>query len=545
MAAYFYISSLALVVGIGIGTIFRPELTTLGLLAIILTALALLTRRTTFTPYYTGLLVAGIFVVLGLLRTEYAWSGVGHSALAVVVGSPVAFEGVVVREPEVRERSQHLYVQSGDDTVLVIVDRYEATANYGDVVRVEGTLTKPEVFTTDLGRSFNYPGYLLARGVEYQLRYPTLTWLHSGEGNFVVLKLYELKARFVAALGSVVPEPQQSLAVGLLLGIKQSLGETLEATFRDSGIIHIVVLSGYNLMIVAGFVTLLLSYVAGLRVRVILGIGALLLFATMVGWSATVGRATIMAVLALLALMLGRQYLVLRALCLAGVLMLVHNPFLLVYDIGFQLSFLATLGLIAVAPRLETTLLIGAWWQPVRQFLVATIAAQVAVLPLLLYHMGEVSLVAVATNVLVLPVVPLAMLLSFLTGLAALVVPSVAALFSYPTTAVLWYIIEQARFWAGLPYATLPIPVFSFWYVVLAYVLLGLWWFRTAVASAMAEPEVSQNATSDVVSIDLSGWTITTEVVSPKVSAPPYANAAPTTGAASLEQKPEVPVFFR
>ncbi len=225
--------------------------------------------------------------------------------------------------------------------------------------------------------------------------------------------------------------------------------------------------------------------------------------------------------------------------------MLVHNPFLLVYDIGFQLSFLATLGLIVVAPRLETAVLSGQWWQPVRQFLVATLAAQVAVLPLLLYHMGEVSLVAVATNVLVLPVVPLAMLLSFLAGLAALLVPSVAILFSYPTTAVLWYIIEQARFWAGLPYATLPVPVFSFWYVALAYALLGFWWFRTMKASRDTDrPVVLPNTASDQDTIDLTGWTITTEVVSPTIPGLTNANAAPVRGAAS-SAKPAVPVFFR
>jgi len=546
LAWFFYIACLAFVGGVGIGIFFRPSFTSLALAALILSTLAFLARRTTVTYIHTGLIVVGIFLVLGLLRTEYAWQGVGHSALESMVSQAVVLEGVVLREPEVRERSQHWYVQSGDDTVLIITDRYETAASYGDVVRVEGTLAKPEAFTTDLGRTFNYPGYLLARGVEYQVRYPTITRIAAGEGNQLVSGLYTAKEQFVEALSGVVPEPALSLSVGLLLGIKQSLGEELEAVFRDSGIIHIVVLSGYNLTIIAGFMMVLLSFVAGIRVRVVAGIVAILLFATMVGWSATVARATIMAIVALLSLMLGRQYVVVRALCLAGVLMLVHNPFLLVYDVGFQLSFLATMGLIVVAPKLETAVLTGQWWHPVQQFLVTTLAAQIAVLPLLLYHMGEVSLVAIATNVLVLPVVPLAMLLSFLTGLLALLVPAGAVILSYPTTAVLWYIIEQARFWAGLPYATLPVPVFSFWYVALAYALLGFWWFRTAsVSRSMPKPVPTTSAISDSGEVDLRDWTITAEVLPPRSQQTKNANAAPDGDAAVVSSTKDVPIFFR
>ncbi len=527
--------------GIGLGTFIRLPLPYLALAAVLLTALAVHARRSTLSPFHTGLIVAGIFIVIGLVRTEYAWSGTGQSQLLSQVGTSVALEGVVVREPDIRERSQHLYLRTGtEDIVLVITDRYESVT-YGDRLSVVGTLATPEAFTTDLGRTFDYPGYLLARGVEYQVRYPDITILARSEGGVVRTALYILKQRFIAALGQVVPEPAAGLAAGLLLGVKQSLGELLELAFRQSGIIHIVVLSGYNLMIVAGFVMLVLSYIAGLRLRVVLGIGALLLFATMVGWSATVARATVMAVLALLALLLGRQYLVLRALVLAAVVMLAINPLLLVYDIGFQLSFLATLGLVLVAPQLETALLTGTWWQPVRQFLVATLAAQVAVTPLLLYHMGEVSLVALATNVLVLPAVPLAMLLSFLTGVAALLLPAAAPVFAYPTTAVLVYIIEQARFWAGVPYATLPVPAFSFLWVVLAYALLGYWWYRATRSRQAGEkvPPAQQVAEPH----DLTGWTIVRGDTLPDDSTTTNTNAAPGEGAASA--RGEVPIFFR
>jgi len=148
------------------------------------------------------------------------------------------------------------------------------------------------------------------------------------------------------SIEAVIPEPQVGLAEGLLLGVKQALGDELEVVFRKTGIIHIVVLSGYNVMLVVIFITYVLSYVLPYRARVPFGILAIVCFAVLVGLSATVVRASIMASLILFARATGRTYAVMRALCFAGVIMVLINPYLLVYDVGFQLSFLATLGLI-------------------------------------------------------------------------------------------------------------------------------------------------------------------------------------------------------
>lgn len=466
-------------------------------------------------------------VAIGVLRMEVAtWSEVEPN-LSRHVGSEVVLEGVVVREPDIRERTQQLYVETGQATrlILVTVDRYESVF-YGDRVRVTGILREPESFVTDLGRTFDYPGYLQAQGVSYTIRYPEqFTVVGQGVGNPIIAGLLTFKARFQQALRSVLPSPQVQLAEGILLGEKQGLGERWEDLFRRTGVIHIVVLSGFNVMLVVGFMVFTLSYLTGIRGRVAGGLVGITAFVLLVGLSPSVTRAAIMAGLVLLAMLLGRSYAIVRALLLAGGAMVMVNPYVLLFDPGFQLSFMATLGLVVVAPFFEERLTIAPQTLGVRSYIVATIATQVAVLPLLLYHIGEVSLVAVLANVLVLPAVATAMALSFTTGMVALINTSVAIPFAWLTDVALRYMLAVVAWLGAWPLAAIPIPYFPVAALVVAYAVLGYWWYRreyrlrttlmhqpTIHAKNQAETQVPDNP------IDLSGWTID-ELVDSKTGA--------------------------
>lgn len=405
---------------------------------------------------------------LGMLRMEIASWSERVPALEARVGEEVAFEGVIVRDPERRESSTHLYIETDAARVLAIADRHSAY-RYGDRVRVTGELAKPEAFATDLGRTFNYPGYLQARGVSYLIRYGDVEVVASDEGNPLIAELLSMKHRFMRSLESLLPEPHAGLAEGILLGVKQSLGEELEAVFRRTGIIHIVVLSGYNIMLVVSFVMYIFAFFFGLRVRAVVGGAAILSFALLVGLSATVIRASVMATLALFAQATGHAYDTMRALIFAAMCMVVINPYLLAFDPGFQLSVLATAGLILLAPYFEAKLTLVPSFIGIRGLLSATLAAQIFVLPLLLYQIGEFSAVAVLVNVLVLPMVPVAMLLTFVAGLLGMIVPAIAAPFAYLSYASLAFILSAANWFAALPFASYAIPPFSFVFVPLAY----------------------------------------------------------------------------
>lgn len=427
------------------------------------------------TTLFVGLI---IFVfALGLIRFEVASWSETIAYFENHLGEEVIVDGQIAREPDKRSTNTHLYVRTEYGWLLVITPNGREW-NYGDQIRVTGKIERPESFQTDLGREFNYRGYLLAKGVAYMMTFAEVELLRVDGGNPVISSILKSKQAFMRQLEVLIPEPEAGLSLGLLLGVKRAMGDDLETAFRRSGIIHIVVLSGYNLAIVSSFILLVLGALFGRRMSAWAGIVGILAFALMVGLSATVVRASVMAILFLIMGLTGRVYLVLRGLFVAGALMILWNPYSLAFDVGFQLSFLATLGLIIVAPYLEERLqAVPNKWISVREFLVATLATQLFVLPLLLYQVGEFSVVAVIVNVLVLPMVPAAMLLSFLTGLTAFVWPPLASVLALVTYASLAYIIHLAEWFSALPLAAFVVPAFPFWLVPLGYAIIAyvLW----------------------------------------------------------------------
>ncbi|HMA78582.1 MAG TPA: ComEC/Rec2 family competence protein [Candidatus Paceibacterota bacterium] len=505
-----YVVVLAFASGVVLRSLFTFELpVVVWVLLLAVVVLMLGGRQRTEHSYHIRCLALGLVcVALGMLRMEVAtWSAVS-AALEPQVGQTVEVTGVVVREPDVRERSQHLYLRVPDEPqlLLVLTDRYRDIA-YGDQLRMAGQLSQPEAFTTELGRTFDYPGFLQAREVSYLVRYPEeLSVVGVGQGNPLIAGLLTFKEQFQVALRSVVPAPSVQLAEGILLGEKQGLGETWEELFRRTGVIHIVVLSGFNVMLVVGFMLFTLSYVTGVRGKVIGGLIGITTFVLLVGLSPSVTRAGIMAGLVLLALLLGRSYAIVRALLLAGAIMVLVNPYVLLYDPGFQLSFMATLGLIVVAPYFEERLTLAPQTLNVRSYIVATIATQIAVLPLLLYHIGEVSLVAVLANVLVLPAVATAMALAFATGLVALIHTSLALPLAWLTDVVLRYMLAVVAWLGEWPLAAVPVPYFPIWALVLCYALVGYWWYRRTHPTDHLPPEPKTAAAETTV--DVSGWTI-------------------------------------
>jgi competence protein ComEC len=457
--------------GVGVQTVASFSLATITWFFIIAGALLFLIQKESkgeqFKQYLFPVLLLVLFSV-GLLRVEVASWSTGSPTLDALIGQPVTLEGVVVKEPDVREQTQNLDVAIGGDIIRVSTDKF-IPISYGDMVRVSGEVELPTSFTTELGREFRYDNYLLAKGISHTVSFAEVAVVSQGHGNGFVSALLLIKQTLLDGIGTVLGEPAAGLGAGLLLGVKQALGDELEQAFRTSGIIHIVVLSGYNIMLVVAFIMYVLSFFFSQRIRIIVGLLAVIGFALMVGLSATVVRASVMAGLLLIAQALGRTYDVMRALLFAGSIMVFLNPYLLLYDIGFQLSFMATLGLVLIVPRFEAMLASKTAAVTVREYLLATIATQIAVLPLLLYYIGEVSLVAVAVNLLVLPVVSLAMLTTFIAGSIAIVSPSIAAPFAFVAHYALSYIIVVAQWFAALPFAAITVPAFHPVYVFVLY----------------------------------------------------------------------------
>lgn len=524
-ASIFYTAVAAFSVGIFISSFVPIGFAEAGALGVVSLGLAAIYARNRNVDLSVYVLYGALFVgcgALGMLRMEYAEMQEVTPFFEDQVGQEVVMEGVVRREPDERESTTHLYVEVEDEMVLVVTSRY-AEVFYGDRIRFSGELSKPESFETDLGRTFNYPGYLHARGVSYTVWYAHAEVLATDQGNPLFARLLAFKYAFMEQIESLIPEPQSGLAEGLLLGVKRALGEDLESAFRTTGIIHIVVLSGYNVMLVVAFVLYMLSFVLPLRGRLLFGLCAITAFAFMVGLSATVVRASIMAALILIARTFGRTYEVVRALFITGVVMLLFNPYLLVFDTGFQLSFVATFGLIMLAPVIERAVTFMPKSLGLREFLTATLATQIFVTPILLYQIGEFSVVAVLVNLLVLPMVPVAMLLTFIMGMLGFISATLALPFAFFAHVSLTYILRIAEFFAQLPFASYVVPPFPFVAVVLAYVALGYGLYRMHCSLYARDSDPNP----------LRGWTIVEE------------HTLIQNDSSTKDESLDTPVFFR
>lgn len=540
----FYTLLFSFTSGIFLRSFFILEGAVAGVQLLIGSTVLLWAVRNRSTPSAAKVIVGSVAlcgVALGIGRYDIAEYRIPKPLLAADVGTVHSYSGQVVGEPEAATNGVNLTVQIGHEQVLVKVDRHTAV-RYGDTVTVVGKVSLPQPFMTDTGREFDYPGYLRAKGIAYTMSFAKVTITDNTTGNPFLRQLLITKEQFIAVLQKLLPEPQVGLGEGLLLGVTHSLGDTLETIFRRAGIIHIVVLSGYNITLVVQFVLLLLARVLPLRARAGVGIVAIICFAVVVGLGASVVRASLMAALGLVAVLFGRSYTVTRALFLAGAGMLLVNPYLLVSDLGFQLSFMATFGLLFVSPQLMGLVT----WLPKRfglqEFFLATLSTQIAVLPLLLYYMGQFSLISLVVNMLVLPTVSVAMLLTFLAGLVGLFSLTLALPLAYLAYVVLTYIIQTATSGAAVPFAVVNVPLFPLTAVGIFYGFLGYWLYwslrRTDVVSVTSPIDLSSVATWTIVDETDSDQQTKTERA--QVAHPVFLDSAAVEG-----PKPEIPIFFR
>lgn len=408
------------------------------------------------------------------------------------IGEKLSFQGVVVSEPEKREENTRFVVSSLEEKIVVSTDIYSPVA-YGDKVSISGKLKKPDKIESEDGRTFNYPEYLAKDGIYYTMSFTEVEILSSGHGNFMKRALYGLKHSLVAKMRSILAEPESSLLAGLVVSGKDALPAGILDEFRRAGIVHIVVLSGYNITIIADFLRKLsaqiflklryfgwLGTLAGRGPQVASGFSILgvIGFILMTGAEATVVRAGLMVLAVIAAKLFGRQYSPSRALISAAFLMILQNPKILVFDTSFQLSFLATLALIYVSPIVENYLMRMPNKIGERTMLATTIATQIVVLPYLVYVMGNFSLVSLPANILVLLVIPITMFVGFTASLFGFISSTLAWPFSYVSHLLLSWILGVSHLLGNLKYASMNISKFSFWVVIIIYLTLFVIWKR-------------------------------------------------------------------
>jgi len=437
-------------------------------------------------------LIIGLAFAFGILRMSFLDIS-PDTNLYKQVGQKISFEATISDEPDTRESSARYIVKPNDSKsfVLLVADRYPEF-KYGDKIEVSGKLDLPKNFESDNGMEFDYISYLAKDKIHFLIYRPQIDPTLSSSTELrgtrkIVSALYSLKNIFIQKISTVVPEPSASLLGGVIFGAKQSLGADLLDDFRKVGLIHIIVLSGYNITIIAAGVFFATSFLKRRNISFLLSIIFILLFAVMVGLGATVLRACIMAMIAILARFLGRPADALRWLFIAGFLMLLWNPLILFYDPSFQLSFMATLGLILFSSYIYSYIS-NHWFGKfisekfgLREIVSATLSVQFFVLPLLIKISGFVSVISFLVNPIVLPLVPWAMAFGALTGVAG-IIPFIGDALSWPFGVIAYFIsqiiVYITELSAKIPFATLQTGAISLWFIFVWYVGYGILYWK-------------------------------------------------------------------
>ncbi|MFH1626736.1 MAG: ComEC/Rec2 family competence protein [bacterium] len=448
-----------------------------------------------------------LFFSLGIFRYEIKNSKSLDINLENNIGEKVSVSGIISDEIKIKEKQailivdfKNLIIASSSITIFgkgIISTNLYPEFKYGDLINISGKLEKPENFSNFLQSNsqsksrpdiseqnpnnfelddFDYVSYLAKDNIFYKIDFAKTEFISSGNGNIIKSFLFEIKNSFIDNINKTISEPESSLLSGILLGAKNSIDKNTTENFRKAGLSHIVALSGYNITIVANAIMKIFSFFP-YNIKFTFGIFGIILFVIMTGASSTAVRAGVMALIIILASITYRNYQAGRALFIAGFLMVIINPKILVFDISFQLSFLATIAIIYISPILKNKFNFITEKFGLREIVSTTISVQILVLPLILYKMNLLSFVALPTNILIIGLLPAIMFFGFITGMLGFFYLPLSLLFSWISWLLLAYIIKVAEFFANLPFSSINISWFSFSMMIFYYIVIVIYLF--------------------------------------------------------------------
>lgn len=467
---------LSFITGVGVRSFVRISYG--GILFVMLSAAAVFSLGIMWK--HKGMMVGGMIAVvfvLGAMRLEMAERAIPDTS--DLYGRKMILRGLVAEDPERKGQTQRVVLRIQNFNVLATMKAYPQFG-VGDEVEMEGTIENPE----DISEA--YGSFLRHKSITAVLSFPEIRSLEERKGYAIGRMLSEVSRSFENKIGAILPEPHAAFLKGLLLGKKESLPDSVQNDFQRAGASHLLALSGYNITVVARLFVIVLSYItSSLAISFWAATSGIVFFVLLTGATPSLVRAAVMGILLLVAQKEGRGYRMTNALVFAGAVMVAQNPFLVRFDAGFQLSFLATAGLIYVVPMLEERFKNIIKIRSIRQIAVETLSAQIMVLPLVVYLFGSVSVVSPFANIAVLFAVPYAMFFGFIAALGEFIWHPAAMLLGIIPWALLGYMLHAIAFFSGLPFASVSLSKGNLALLVVGYgVLLGLLirWLRTRQA---------------------------------------------------------------
>jgi len=383
-----------------------------------------------------------IFFLLGTLRFSVFENNIVEDKLHNRYGEVLTLSGrVVASEP--KPNSVRIILETDLGRLLVVFRPYPQY-KYGDMLEVKGKIEEPEN-TPD----FDVKKYLAKDKIYSEMIFPEIKKVDAGKSG-VLPALFWIREKFETSLKNILPEPQASLADGMLLGREGVLPQDIIGAFRNTSTIHILVLSGYNITIVGNSLLAFFGFFLPQVFAWSVSVFGILAFTLMTGAEPAAVRAAIMALIGLLALRTGRKALPALSLLWAAFFMILINPMYLRFDRGFQLSFMATLGLILFSGFFQKKFWFAPKFLGVREAAAASASAQLFVLPLLISWGNTVSIFSLPANILVVTAVPAVMLFGFLGALGGLIFPAIGQILAGPAYLFITYQLFIVKFLAGL-----------------------------------------------------------------------------------------------
>lgn len=472
--------SLAYILGLGIGNFFNFQAIYLFILLFTLILLAFFTYSK--SPKLTKVFVLLIFVFLGAFFISFARSHIENGQLpqfakenkAVVVKGDVISEPLkkgdkVVFDLKISEINDGKDVYSVSEKTRVSVQRgLDCGLQPGQFVMVKGTPYIPE--NTD---SFNCKEYFLRKKMAVLFSvYPKSIEICGEKKNFIIGLRKKLKAQSELALNP----GQAALLNGVLLGDRSQISDIVKDDFAKAGVAHLLAVSGLHVGVLAGIIFLIFSQVS-LPIRTTLTIVFVSFYALLVGNQPSVLRASIMLIIGYFGWLFAKEKDILSAISAAALILLVYDPFM-IYNVGFQLSFSATLGIIFITPIIQPKL--NSPFKKLNTLVSATIGAQLGLLPILVYYFQRLSLMTTVSNLIVAPLLAP----TLFTGACASVVGLFSRHLSLPfyklTGLFLYFLRSTAGFFASVPGGNInfPRPTFTAFFGYYGALAGGLFYLK-------------------------------------------------------------------
>ncbi|OGH18922.1 MAG: hypothetical protein A3F31_02315 [Candidatus Levybacteria bacterium RIFCSPHIGHO2_12_FULL_38_12] len=401
-------------------------------------------------------IAVAVFLFIALLLRFYFYF---HNQIPYQDGEKVELETTLFSQPTVGRFNQKLFIQTKRGRVWVILPTYPQY-HYGDIIQISGSIK--------LKSSTQNSGMLRKERVIPVIYFPEVA-PGKNDKNFGLAPIQSglaiasfFRQKMITLFQNSLSSPSSSLLLGIVFGIKESVGTQFTYHLRVSGVMHVVAASGMNVTMVIAFLTPIFLLIFRRQIALLLVGVCILFYAFVSGLQASIVRASIMGMFVLAAQVTGRQTWPLYGLCMAGFLMLFISPQTL-FDIGFQLSFISTLGLLFIRPLIGFKNVLG-------DDMATTISAQIATLPILLGNFGSYSAVSVVVNGLVLWTVPILMIIGGIGGLIGLVFEPLGKLLLFVSLPFLIY-FEMVVSWFGEHSGTISVSSFP-WELGAGYYLI-------------------------------------------------------------------------